>query len=75
MKLAKILKESFNANEAELTDDKKLMTFSEWDSMAHMFFITKLEEEYEIELTGDEIAEMQTVGNIKTILTSKGKEL
>ena len=75
MKLAKILKESFNANEVELTDDKELMTFSEWDSMAHMFFITKLEEEYAIELTGDEISEMKTVGNIKVIITSKGKDL
>jgi acyl carrier protein len=75
MKLTKILKESFNANEVELTDDKELMTFSEWDSMAHMFFITKLEEEYAIELTGDEISEMKTVGNIKVIITSKGKDL
>jgi acyl carrier protein len=75
MKLSKIIKESFNANTGELTDDTKLVSLPEWDSMAHMFFITKLEEEYEIELTGDEIAEMQTVGNIKKIIASKGKEL
>jgi acyl carrier protein len=75
MKLSKIIKESFNANTADLNDDTKLVSLPEWDSMAHMFFITKLEEEYEIELTGDEIAEMQTLGSIKAIISSKGKEL
>jgi acyl carrier protein len=75
MKLSKILKESFNASEQEQKDDARLMSFSEWDSMTHMFFITKLEETYEIELTGDEIADLQTVGDIKTLISSKGKEL
>lgn len=75
MKLSKIIKESFNANAADFNDDTRLVSLPEWDSMAHMFFITKLEEEYEIELTGDEIAEMQTLGKIKTIISSKGKEL
>ena len=51
------------------------MNFSEWDSMTHMFFITKLEEEYGIELTGDEIADMDTIGDIKKVLISKGKEI
>ena len=51
------------------------MSLGEWDSMTHMFFITKLEETYTIELTGDEIVDMQTVGDIKKIIISKGKEL
>ncbi len=75
MKLTTILKESFNAKDAEMLDETRLMTFSEWDSMAHMFFITRMEEEYAIELTGDEIAAMQTVGDIKKVIISKGKEV
>ena len=58
-----------------MQDDVRLMSFAEWDSLSHMFFITKLEETYEIELTGDEIADMQTIGDIKRVITSKGKEL
>ena len=73
MKISTILKESFNANESLLTDDTRLMSLEEWDSLTHMFFITKLEETYGIELTGDEIANMQTVGDIKKALVSKGK--
>ncbi|MBC7511989.1 MAG: acyl carrier protein [Ferruginibacter sp.] len=75
MKLTELLKYSFNINESETNDELRMMNFSEWDSMTHMFFITKLEEEYGIELTGDEIADMNTIGDIKKILISKGKEI
>lgn len=75
MKLYEILKESFNAKESEMQDTVRLMSFAEWDSMTHMFFITKLEEAYAIELTGDDIADMQTVGSVKQIIVAKGKEV
>ncbi|WP_208025483.1 acyl carrier protein [Niastella caeni] len=75
MQLAKVLKESFNVNESDFTDETLLMDFGEWDSLSHMFFITKLEEAYGIEVTGDEIASMQKIADIKKVITSKGKEL
>jgi len=74
MSLTEILKESLNVKESEIRDEVKLSDFGEWDSMTHMFFITKLEEAYAIELTGDEIADMSTVGDVKKILTAKGKK-
>lgn len=73
MKLNEVLKEAFDAKENQLTDDIKLTSYEDWDSMSHMVFITKLEESYGIELTGDEIAAMQTVGDIRKVLLSKGK--
>ena len=75
MKLNNVIKESFNVDLSDQKDDVRLMSFAEWDSLSHMFFITKLEETYSIELTGDEIADMQTIGDIKRIITLKGKEL
>jgi len=75
MKLDNVIKESFNVDLSDQKDDVRLMSFAEWDSLSHMFFITKLEETYSIELTGDEIADMQTIGDIKRIITSKGKEV
>jgi acyl carrier protein len=75
MKFEDVFKESFNVAKSELKDDVRLISFGEWDSLTHMFFITKLEEAYEIELTGDEIADMQTVGDVKKVITSKGKVL
>jgi acyl carrier protein len=75
MELSKIIKESFNVKESEYKDETRLSDFGEWDSMTHMFFITKLEEAYGVELTGDEIANMQTIGDIKKAITSRGKEI
>jgi acyl carrier protein len=73
MELNDLFNEAFNAQPAKITDDTKLMSFEEWDSMNHMLFITKLEEAFSIELTGDEIAMMQTVGDVKKILEQKAK--
>lgn len=73
MELNDLLKEAFNAQPASITDETRLMSFEEWDSMNHMLFITKLEEAYAIELTGDEIAMMQTVGDVKKVLEQKAK--
>lgn len=73
MNLNELLKDVFNLRETELTDEARLMSFKEWDSMTHMLFITRLEEAYEINLEGDEIASMETIGDIKKILASKGK--
>ena len=75
MILDKVLKDSFNVDLAQLKDETTLMSFGEWDSMTHMFFITKLEEAYAIELTGDEIAGMRSIGDIKKVVISHGKEL
>lgn len=74
MNLATILKDSLNVKESEIKDEARLADFGEWDSMTHMFFITKLEETYSIELTGDEIADLQTIGDVKRLLTAKGKQ-
>ena len=75
MKLYDVLRDSFNTNESEMNDNAMLRDYAEWDSMTHMLFITKLEDAYDVELDGDEIADMQTVADIKNILLIKGKAL
>lgn len=74
MKLFEILKETFNAKETELSDGFELVNYEEWDSMSHMFFITKLQEGYEVDLDGEDILRMKTIGQIKQVLAEKGKE-
>jgi acyl carrier protein len=75
MKLEQVLRDSFNIESSKLNDETSLMSFEEWDSLSFMFFITKFEEVYGIELTGDEISDMRTIGDIKKIIAAKGKEL
>ena len=48
---------------------------SEWDSFALMAMVTALEEEFKIELTLEEIMEMQSLHKIKQVLVKKLCEL
>lgn len=73
MKLKELLSDCFNMQEEEFRDEQVIMEMEDWDSMNHMIFITKLEEEYEIDLNGDEIAAIKTVGDIKSLLNQRGK--
>ncbi len=73
MTLADIIKESFSLKEADQKDEVVLNTLEEWESMAHMLFITRVEEVFEVEFTGDDIFAMQNIGDIKKVLRDKGK--
>ncbi len=66
-----VLREAFNMDPAMMRDDLRLMDLEGWDSMTHMIFVVKLEEVYGIELTGDEIVDMQTVDDIKAVLEKR----
>ena len=75
MTLAEIIKESFSLREADQNDDVVLNSLEQWESMAHMLFITRIEENFEVEFEGDDIFAMQTIGDIKRVLAEKGKTI
>lgn len=69
--LKKILVDSFAMKDEEFIDHQSLNQLKDFDSMNHMFFVTNLEEEFGIDLTGDEIIAMRTIGDIKKLLLDK----
>jgi len=75
MTLAEIIKESFSLKVADQKDEVVLNSLDEWESMAHMLFITRVEENFEVEFTGEDIFAMQTIGDIKKVLAEKGKNV
>ena len=70
-KLSNLLQTYLNTQLDSLPDSTVLNTLEDWVSLAHMTLIMKLEEEYEFMLTGDEIVSMQTIGDIKNVISSK----
>ena len=72
MELKKLLIESFGMKENQFIDEQTLIGLEQFDSMNHMYFITNLEEKFNIELTGDEIVSLQTIKDVKDILLNKG---
>jgi acyl carrier protein len=73
MKLYDIIADTFNIDKSIINDTMIVTDLETWDSMAHMLFITRIEESYEIELTGNEIAKLLSVSEIKDVLKEKGK--
>ncbi len=71
-KLEPILAATFKIHPEDLTDASRIGEVPGWDSLSHMNLIANLESRLKIELTGDEIAEMQSVRQIKETLRHRG---
>lgn len=69
-----ILVETLGCERDAIRDDLALNEIPAWDSMTHMILITRIEGEHGIQMTGDEIAGLETVGGIREVLRNHGVE-
>ena len=69
-KLSSIINQSIGTI-VNYTTESNLKDFSNWDSMNHMILITQIESEFDIQFTGDEIADLKTVGCILNLVNNK----
>ena len=67
-KLAEILSVAPSA----LTDELAMQDIPSWNSLTHIDLVVGLEEAFSIELTQDEIVEMQSIAAIRRILAARG---
>lgn len=72
MSLEKIFAEIFSLSESSVVDSLALNEIPTWDSLAHMMLIVRIEETYQIQLTGDEIADIRSVSDIRSLLDKHG---
>lgn len=72
MSLERIFAEVFAIPEETVNDSLALRDISSWDSMSHMTLIARVENEFSVELTGDEIADFQTVNDVREALNRRG---
>ena len=75
MSLEQKFAEVFNIPKETVSDSMVLAEIPSWDSLAHMMFIVRLEEDYDIQFTGDEIADIKTVGDTRAALLLHGAKL
>ena len=71
MTLEQIFAEIFSISEISVNDALELRQIRAWDSMNHMVLITRIEEVFNMQLTGDEIADLRTVGDARAALRSR----
>lgn len=66
--LDQILTEVFSVNAPGLADATAFSEIPSWDSMTHMILITRVEGEFNFQMTGDEIASLGTIGDLRQIV-------
>ena len=71
MKVGELVKEVFLLRGDAPAGDTVIMDMPEWDSMTHMSFIMRLEDEFKVTFTGDEIAGMRTIADVERALTTR----
>ncbi|MDB5771603.1 MAG: hypothetical protein JWM42_1977 [Burkholderia sp.] len=74
MKLNAIFAEIFQIAESDLQDDTLLKEVPAWDSLQHMILITRVEEIYQIQFDGDQIADMKTVSDVRKAVLAHGAQ-
>ncbi len=75
MSLEKNFTEVFALPESSIVDSLALNDIPTWDSLAHMMLIVRLEDAYQIQFTGDEIADLKSVGDVRAALLAHGAAL
>lgn len=71
MTLERIFAEVFAIGDERVNDALALRDIPAWDSMSHMMLIARLEETFQLEFTGDEIADFRTVKDIREALARR----
>ena len=74
-KINDILKRVLRVSTEDLKKDLGINDVENWDSLTHMTLIVDIENELNIELTGDEIAEMTSFSKIREKLISGAYKL
>jgi len=70
-RIKSVMSAVFEVSAYKIKDDSSPDTIESWDSLKHMNLIVSLEEEFQIELTDDEIIEMMNYSLIKNIIKEK----
>lgn len=70
-KIKNILTKTFRIKADELNKSTTIESIDTWDSLTHMELIANLEQELQIEFTGDEIVKMTSLKAIEQIVSEK----
>ena len=71
-KLFELVDETFSVSPEEINDNSTPETIENWDSFNSLVLIDKLESEYDVQFTLDEIEDVRNVSDIKRHLTNHG---
>ena len=71
-RLKALLADTLQIPEARVAEDLAMKDVETWDSLRHMELIAAIEKAYALDLTFEEIVSMQTVDQIRRVLSLRG---
>lgn len=71
-KLYRILGESFKIDVKKINDESSPETIKEWDSFAGLMLVDRLEKEFNVKFTLNEVMDVKNIGDIKRHLRNHG---
>ena len=72
-RLQSLIAEMLDLPEAEVTRDTRRADTGNWDSLNHLQLVTAIEREFGVKLSMDEIAAINTAGNLQDIVASRSQ--
>jgi acyl carrier protein len=60
--------------EADIRDDLSSTDVPDWDSMNYLIFISKLEENFEMSFSMDEVLQVKNIGDLRKLVEERGKK-
>jgi acyl carrier protein len=73
-KLINAFSQALGTDKSQITDDLEYNSIAQWDSVAHMTLIAKLEETFDIMLDTEDIIDMSSPAKAREILGRHGVE-
>jgi len=67
-RLEALFRNVFHDEDLQLTDEMSSKDISGWDSVAHVNLMFTIEQEFGVQFVGNELAEMQSIGELKGFL-------
>jgi acyl carrier protein len=71
-RLEELFREVFGDDGIILTDETTAHDISGWDSVAHINLMCSIEQRFGVQFTGNELAELKNISELKKFLTNKG---
>lgn len=72
MTLQQLLRQHFPAAVFEDSDDLRVGSLQDWNSLAHFNFLLLVEETYGVRLSVDEMSELKSIAEIRARLAATG---
>jgi len=71
--LERVFRDVFGDEQIVLTDETTAHDIANWDSLGHINLMFSLEERFDVQFEGNQLAEFENVGELRRFLETHGR--